>query len=30
MNLRDYQVRIADEATKILSECGFVYLSLEV
>ena len=29
-NLRDYQVRIANEATKILSECGFVYLSLEV
>jgi hypothetical protein len=28
--LRDYQVRIANEATKILSECGFVYLSLEV
>lgn len=30
MELRDYQVRIANEATKILSECGFVYLSLEV
>jgi hypothetical protein len=30
MNLRDYQVRIANEANKILSECGFVYLSLEV
>jgi len=30
VKLRDYQVRIANEATKILSECGFVYLSLEV
>jgi len=30
LKLRDYQVRIANEATKILSECGFVYLSLEV
>ena len=30
MNLRKYQEEIANEATKILSECGFVYLSLEV
>jgi len=30
LQLRDYQVRIANEATKILSDCGFVYLSLEV
>jgi hypothetical protein len=30
VKLRDYQVRIANEATKILSDCGFVYLSLEV
>ena len=30
MNLRKYQEEIADKATKILSECGFVYLNLEV
>ena len=30
VKLRDYQVRIANEATKILSECGFVYLNLQV
>ena len=29
-NLRDYQVRIANEATKILSECGFVFLNMQV
>ena len=30
MELRKYQDEIANKATKILSECGFVYLSLEV
>ena len=30
MELRKYQEEIADKANKILSECGFVYLSLEV
>lgn len=30
MELRPYQKEIADKATKILSECGFVYLSMEV
>ena len=30
MNLRKYQEEIADKANKILSEYGFVYLSLEV
>ena len=30
MELRDYQDRLAKKATKILKECGFVYLSMEV
>jgi len=30
MELRPYQLEIANKATKILSECGFVYLSMEV
>ena len=30
MNLRKYQEEIADKANKILSECGFVYLSMQV
>ena len=30
MELRKYQEEIANKANKILSECGFVYLSLEV
>jgi hypothetical protein len=30
MELRPYQDEIAKKATKILSECGFVYLSMEV
>lgn len=30
MELRDYQDEIAKKATKILKECGFVYLSMEV
>jgi len=30
MELRDYQDRLAKEATKILKECGFVYLNFEV
>lgn len=30
MELRKYQEEIAKKATKILKECGFVYLSLEV
>ena len=30
MELRPYQKEIAEKATKILSECGFVYLSMEV
>lgn len=30
MELRLYQKEIAEKATKILSECGFVYLSMEV
>ena len=30
MELRAYQDRLAKEATKILKECGFVYLSMEV
>ena len=30
MELRPYQQKIANEATKILTECGFVYLSMEV
>jgi hypothetical protein len=30
MELRPYQDEIANKATKILKECGFVYLSMEV
>jgi hypothetical protein len=30
MELRPYQYEIANKATKILKECGFVYLSMEV
>ena len=30
MELRPYQEEIANKATKILKECGFVYLSMEV
>lgn len=30
MELRPYQKEIANKATEILSECGFVYLSMEV
>ena len=30
MELRPYQDEIAKKATKILKECGFVYLSMEV
>jgi len=30
MELRPYQLEIANKATKILKECGFVYLSMEV
>jgi hypothetical protein len=30
MELRYYQDEIAQKATKILKECGFVYLSMEV
>jgi hypothetical protein len=30
MELRHYQNEIAEKATKILKECGFVYLSMEV
>ena len=30
MELRLYQQEIAQKANKILSECGFVYLSMEV
>ena len=30
MELRPYQDEIAKKSTKILKECGFVYLSMEV